>query len=135
VIEGDGEILQRRRELGDFHVDAREVFARAGIGGAPLAGLLADDELPFVGVRNGEEGVAACGNGGAADVEIGVGDKSGRFIRAGTPDFAVGDEIAVNFAAFRTGAGVVDGESFSASELAFGLGGRTGPASFVLSAS
>ena len=77
MVEGDGEVFHRGRELGDFHVDAGEVIARAGIGGAPFAGFFADDELPLVGVGHGEDGVAACGNGGAADGEIGVCDERG----------------------------------------------------------
>src|SRR5580704_7263811 len=108
VVEGDGEVFHRRRELGDFHVDAGEVVARAGIGGAPFAGFLADDELPFVGVGHGEDRVAAGWDGGAADVEIGVGDERGRFICAGAPDLAVGNEITENFAALHAWAGVRD---------------------------
>ena len=121
--------------FGDFHVDASEIVAGAGIGGAPFAGFLADDELPFVGVGHGEDGVAAGGNGGAADVEIGVGDEGGRFICAGAPDLAVGNEITENFAALHARAGVSDLDGFSAGELAFGVGGRTGAAGFVLRAS
>ena len=101
MVEGDGEVFHWRRELGDFHVDAGEVVARAGIRGAPFAGLLADDKLPLVGVGHGEDGVAASGNGGATDVEIGVGDEGGRFVCAGAPDLAVGNEITENFAALR----------------------------------
>ena len=84
-VEGDGEIFQWGGELGDFHIDAGEVVAWAGIGGAPFAGFFADDELPFVGVGHGKDGVAAGGDGGAADVEIGIGDEGGRFICAGAP--------------------------------------------------
>jgi len=45
-----------------FNVNAGEVLAGAGIRCAPLAGFLADHELPRVGVRYRENGVAAGGN-------------------------------------------------------------------------
>jgi hypothetical protein len=99
LVERDGEIFQWGGELGDFHVDAGEVVAWAGVGGAPFAGFFADDELPLVGVGHGEDGVAAGGNCGAADVEIGVGDEGGRFICAGAPHFAEGNEASENLAA------------------------------------
>ncbi len=135
VIEGDGEVFHRGGELGNFHVDAGEVVAWAGIRGTPFAGFFADDELPFVGVGHGEDGVAAGGNVGASDVQVGVGDEGGRFIRAGAPHLPVGDECAENFASLHARARVSDLDGLAAGELAFGVGGRTGAAGFVLRAS
>src|ERR1700730_7151883 len=71
-IKRDREVLDSRRQLGDCHVDAREIFAWAGIGSAPLAGFLADHQRPLVCIWNGEDGVAAGGGGGFANGEIGV---------------------------------------------------------------
>ena len=135
MVEGNGEVFHGGREFGDFHVDAGEIVAGAGIGGAPFAGFFADDELPFVGVGHGEEGIAAGGNSGAADVEIGVGDERGRFICTSAPDLAVGNELAENFAALHARARISDVYGFSVGELAIGFGGRTGAARFVLRAS
>ena len=134
MVEGDGEIFQWGGEFGDFHVDAGEVIARAGIGGAPFAGFFADDELPLVGVGHGEDGVAAGGNGGATDGEIGVGDEGGGFICTGAPHLAVGNEITENFAALHARARIIDLHRFSVGELAIGFGGRTGAAGFILRA-
>jgi hypothetical protein len=126
LVERDGEIFHWGGELGDFHVDAGEVVAGAGIGGAPFTGFFADDELPLVGVGHGEDGVAAGGNCGATDIEVGIGDEGSRFICAGAPDFAEGNEASENFATFHARAGVGDFYGLAAGELAFGVGGRTG---------
>ena len=52
------------------HGCAAEVIA-FGVGDAPLAGLLADDEEPLLGAGQGEEGVGAGGDVEGADLEVG----------------------------------------------------------------
>jgi hypothetical protein len=133
-VEGDGEVFHWRGEFRDLHVDAGEVVAWPGIGGAPFAGLFADDQLPLICIGYREDRVVASGNGGAADVEVSVGDERGRFVCTGAPDLAVRNEVSENFPALHAWAGVIDLYGFSVGELAVGFRGRTGATGFVLRA-
>ena len=87
----------------NFHVDARQFITLVLVGNAPLSGFLVDDERPLVGVGNGEDGVAASGDIFAADDDVGAGDERGGCIGSSAPDFAEGNQAAVNFAAFGAG--------------------------------
>src|SRR5271166_2416027 len=126
LVEGDGEVFYRGGQAGRSHVHADEVTVCAGIGRTPFAGFFADNQGPFVFVGNGEERVAAGGDRFAAYREVGVGDEGGGFVGAGAPDLAVGNQTAVNLAAFGARAGVIDGKGFAAAEVAGSLCGRAG---------
>ena len=70
VFERDGHVFLRGGQGFAGHGCAAEVVA-LGVGDAPLAGLLADDEDPLVFAGQGEEGVGAGGNVEGADLEVG----------------------------------------------------------------
>ena len=131
MIEGDGEILDWRGGLRDFHVDAGQIVVGTGIGGAPFAGLFADDESPFAFTGDGEDGVLAGWHGSSTDSDVGGGGEGGGFIGTGAPDLSVGNEAAKNFAAFGAGAGVIDGDGF-AIDFALGFGWWARAGCFVL---
>src|SRR5262249_7759891 len=107
LIKGNREIFLRGGQLGDLHVDAREIGGRAGVIGAPLAGSLADDQGPLGFVRNGEKRVATSRYSGSAYGQVGIGDKCGGFIGSGAPDLVERHDPAENLAPFgaRTGGG------------------------------
>jgi len=109
-----------------MHLGAAEVGA-FGIGDAPLAGLLAEDELPGCSgsARQGEERVAAGGNTERADLEIAGGYEAGGWIGSGAPGLAVGDEATHDDAAAHGGRVVVDGDG-GAVESDVSLGGGAG---------
>src|ERR1700682_1943112 len=88
LIEGDGEILGGRGGFRNLHVDASEIVFRAGISGTPFAGLLADDESPFIFAGNGEDCVFAGGNGFFSAWNVRRGDERGGFIGSPTPKLA-----------------------------------------------
>src|SRR5208283_1481614 len=132
LAEGNGEIFDRRRKSGDFHVDAREILIGAGIVGAPFAGGFADDQGPLVLVGNGEDGVSAGGDRLAANNDVAGGDECGSFICTGAPDLAIRNEFTINLAALGARAGVVHGNGFSASKVNRGLRWWAGALRFVL---
>src|SRR6185312_8641078 len=59
LIEADGEIFHGRWSCRSFHIGAGEVFTFAGIGDAPFTSFLANDQSPFVLVRDGEKRIAS----------------------------------------------------------------------------
>src|SRR4029077_418692 len=64
---GDGEILDRRGQLRNLHVHAGEFVALVFIRYAPFPCLFVDDERPLIGLRDGENRIAAGRNRLAAD--------------------------------------------------------------------
>src|SRR5260370_20664530 len=64
-VVSNREIFDLRRELGNFHVHARQFIAFILVRNAPLSGLLADNQRPLIGIWYGEDGVAAGGPGGS----------------------------------------------------------------------
>src|SRR5207249_11648743 len=86
VVVGNGEVLDRRGQLRDFHVHASQFVAFILVRDAPFACLLVDDQGPLVGVGYGEDGIAASGHSLAADIDIGAGHEGGGFVGARTPD-------------------------------------------------
>ena len=131
-VEGDGEILDGSGEGSNLHVDASEVVGRAGIRRSPFASFLADDEGPLVLLGNREEGVSACGNGSAANRDVGSGGQRGGFIGPSAPNLAIWNEFAKNFAALSARARVIDGDGLAAAEVEGGLCGWTGSLGFIL---
>src|SRR5260370_39507007 len=78
--------LDRRRRLAHGHLDAAEILGFV-VRQSPLASLLADDELPGVGILHQRiERIVALWHVETADIEIGIGVKGGRRVRAGAPD-------------------------------------------------
>src|SRR5260370_38758828 len=67
LVVSNREIFDLRRELGNFHVHARQFIAFILVRNAPLSGLLADNQRPLIGIWYGEDGVAAGGAGVAAN--------------------------------------------------------------------
>ena len=68
LVKRDGEQLQARRALRDLHGNARQVLLLVVLG-APLAGLLVDDQLPAAGAGQGVNRVVTLRNAGA-DVQV-----------------------------------------------------------------
>src|SRR5208283_3065937 len=130
---GDGEVLDRRGQLGRLHLHADKFVALVLVRNAPLASLLVDNQGPLAGSRHGEDGVAARGHGFAANYHIGTGNESCGFISPGAPNFAEGHEFPVDLAAFHARAGVVGLDGFSAAQIARSRGWWTGLASAHLS--
>jgi len=75
LVERNREVLKWRRQLGNFHLYAGEVRLRARIRDSELAGLLADDQRPFVLGRQGKQSVAPCGNSLSTNNQIRIGHK------------------------------------------------------------
>src|SRR5713226_8292879 len=67
LVKGNGKVLHRRCSLRNLHVHSGEFVAFVLIGDAPFACFLVDDQRPFVGARDGEDGVAADGHIFSAD--------------------------------------------------------------------
>ena len=111
------ERLNHRRRLAHAHLDAAEI-PRWVVGQPPLSGLLVDDELPVVGVRQIDiERVVALRHGKTAHVEIGIGVEARRRVCARAPHGIVAiladssvlaEELA--FAALHRRRGVVDAD-------------------------
>src|SRR5579862_5285734 len=89
VFEGDGHVLLRSgQRLSSGHGCTAEVVA-LGIGDAPLAGLLADDEEPLVFVRQCEEGVGTGRDVQGSYFEVNGGDEGCGFVSTHPPDLSI----------------------------------------------
>ena len=98
VFEGDGHVFLWGGQGFAGHGCAAEIVA-LGIGDAPLAGLLADDEDPLIFAGQGEERVGAGGDVEGDDLEVRCSDEGGGGIGSGAPDFAVGNDVGADGAA------------------------------------
>src|SRR5882762_8043034 len=59
LVEGDGEVLDGRRQRRHLHVDSRQIFRRARVSGTPFARLFADDKWSLIiSKKTGEWGTA-----------------------------------------------------------------------------
>lgn len=75
------ERLNHRRRLTHVHLDSAQI-PRCVVGRFPLSGLLVNDELPVVGVRQiDEEGIIALRHAEPADVGVGVDVEPGSRVR------------------------------------------------------
>jgi len=102
VLEGDGHVFLGGGQGFAGHGCAAEIIA-LGVGDAPLAGLLADDEDPLLGAGEGEESVGAGGDIEGADLEISGSDEGRGGIGSGAPDFAVGNNVGADGPALEAG--------------------------------
>src|SRR5258708_11084506 len=98
LFVGDGEILDRRGQLRIFHVEAGVFVLLVLVGNAPFGSLLIDDQRPFVGVGNGEEGVAASRDILASNLYVSAGHKGCGLVGAGAPNFSERHKAAENLA-------------------------------------
>jgi hypothetical protein len=130
LVQGDGELLNGHRDLLFLHVHARQVLLRM-VFGAPLPGLLVEDELPCAVRRERVQGVSSGRDLGAGDIERDGRGERGGFIGAGTPDFSVGRKICPELSALERRTAVVDGD-FLAVDGAVGGARRAGTLALVL---
>jgi hypothetical protein len=130
LVQGDGELLNGHRDLLFLHVHARQVLLRM-VFGAPLPGLLVEDELPCAVRRERVQGVSSGRDLGAGDIERDGRGERGGFIGAGTPDFSVGRKICPELSALERRTAVVDGD-FLAVDGAVGSARRAGTLALVL---
>jgi hypothetical protein len=130
LVQGDGELLHRHRDFLFLHVHARQVLLLM-VFGAPLPGLLVDDELPCAVRRERVQGVSSGRDLGAAYIERDGRGERGGFIGAGTPDFSVGRKICPELSALERRTAVVDGD-FLAVDGAVGGARRAGTLALVL---
>ncbi len=125
VVEGDAHDFLGAGESFRLHLDATEVLLHV-VFGAPLAGLLVDDEHPFGGGGQGVDGVGAGGDEQGADVQRDRRDEGGGGVRAGAPDFVPGDDFGGAEMTAAEMRGVVFDGDVGAGEGDGGGGGRAG---------
>src|ERR1700722_7945846 len=97
---------------------------RAGIGDAPLADLLADDQGPFGLRRQGEQCVSARRNILAANHYIHSGDKRSRVVGTRAPHFSKRNQVAENPSPAHARTGLVRGTGLAVRKVASRLGAR-----------
>src|ERR1700751_4133091 len=127
MVEGNGEVLDGASRFRDCHRYTAQLVRLILVRNAPLSGLLVDDQQPFVGTGDGEDGVVPCRNICAADPHIRGADKRGCAICARAPDFAIRHERVArtkDLAALGAWARVIDLNALATGELAFCAGWR-----------
>src|ERR1035438_7746050 len=137
-IECDGEVLDRRRSLGHLHIESSKLVGLVLVRNAPLLLFLVDDQRPLIRLRNRKNRIAARRQRFAADGHIRIRNQLRGFVRAGTPDFSVGNQrllarVAKNLASLSARAGIVHLDRLAIGELALRARRRTLPLRLVLS--
>ena len=122
VFEGDGHDLLRARDWLRHHGNAAEIFVDAVLG-APLIGLLVDNQQPLVFAGIGVESMGAGWDEQVAEVEIGGGGEGGGGVSAGAPPAAVGNQATHDLAATHGGGVVGDTDPGIAEAGGGGCGG------------
>src|SRR5579864_9401807 len=129
LVQGDGELLHRHHDLLFLHVHARQVLLLM-VFGAPLPGLLVDDELPCAFRRERVQRVSSGRHLGAAYIERDGRGERGGFIGAGTPHLSVGRKICPQLSALEKRTAVINGD-FLAVDGAVGGARRAGTLALV----
>src|SRR5713101_10109160 len=131
AVEGDREVLLRRTELAHFHLDAHEIGLFV-IFGAPLAGLLVNDEPPLACLGHGIERVASRRNGFSTDCQPGARHQGGGFVRPGAPYFPERHQLAEDLPPLHPRAAVVNCDGLAVRKFASRGSRRTRPLALVL---